>query len=112
MLQTSEQGKKRCDMNVNGVCAVCNPLIPWVIGRYIADLAAFIVGVAYLARRRTLLRRKFGIAGSSFRDFCLYFWCPKCAICQVRLSHLVALFESLLSAGGIWSCYESCASRT
>lgn len=62
--------------------AVCNPLIPWVIGRYIADLAAFIVGVAYLARRRTLLRRKFGIAGSSFRDFCLYFWCPKCAICQ------------------------------
>lgn len=62
----------------------CEPLVPWYLGRYLADGIAAVAGAAYLARRRTLIRQRFGIAGSRFRDFCMFFWCHCCALCQVR----------------------------
>jgi Cys-rich protein (TIGR01571 family) len=63
--------------------AACATYGFWLIATGMADFAATLVGVYYLSRRRTMLREAFGIAGSHFKDFCLYAWCMPCAICQV-----------------------------
>lgn len=63
--------------------AECFKVGVWAIATGVVDVAAFILGVYFLAKRRSMLREKFGIAGSQFKDFCLYCWCLQCAICQV-----------------------------
>ena len=47
----------------------------------LAMLLAFF-GVVYAARRRSQMREAFGIAGTRMKDFCSWFWCPLCALCQ------------------------------
>ncbi|EIE20446.1 hypothetical protein COCSUDRAFT_54324 [Coccomyxa subellipsoidea C-169] len=45
-------------------------------------IICFLIGVAYCSYNRTMLRQKFGIAGSRFGDFCTWCWCAPCALCQ------------------------------
>ncbi|KAK9789765.1 hypothetical protein WJX73_005954 [Symbiochloris irregularis] len=60
----------------------CRQAVGLYLGAWFAVIASFLVAVHYAARRRTMLRTKFGIAGSRMRDFCTWFWCPSCALCQ------------------------------
>lgn len=41
-----------------------------------------LLGVIYATYRRKQIREKFGIPGSTLGDFCRWFWCPACALCQ------------------------------
>lgn len=45
----------------------------WVLG---------ILGVLYASRVRAQIRTRFGIKGSYLGDFCAWFWCSSCALCQ------------------------------
>ena len=45
-------------------------------------LLIYVAGIVYFAYRRTQIREKFGILGSRLGDFCAYFWCAPCALCQ------------------------------
>ncbi len=40
------------------------------------------VGAVYAGRRRTQMRKAFGIPGSSVGDCCLWCWCGPCALAQ------------------------------
>lgn len=40
------------------------------------------IGAVYAARRRTEIRKKFGIAGTYMGDICTWIWCPGPALCQ------------------------------
>jgi Cys-rich protein (TIGR01571 family) len=48
-----------------------------------------VVGIAILvimaSRRRTAIRKRYGIDGTPMGDFCLWTWCAPCALAQVGL---------------------------
>eukprot|EP00884_Botryococcus_braunii_P003071 jgi/Botrbrau1/12765/Bobra.0238s0004.1 len=60
----------------------CKALVPWLLGRGAIDVVAVIIGAAWLSRKRTQIRQRFGIEGSWCKDFCLFCWCNACALAQ------------------------------
>eukprot|EP00884_Botryococcus_braunii_P000873 jgi/Botrbrau1/10787/Bobra.0119s0013.1 len=98
LCQTAIEGKDIMDMwNANQLPKECFTVGAWATATGLVDFAAFLLGVYFLARRRSQLREKFGIAGSLFKDFCLYCWCLQCAICQ---EYRTMLHNNV--RGGIW----------
>ena len=49
---------------------------------YNLAIVSFVIGVIYAARQRTLMRQKFLIPGSKWRDLWTWLCCPLCALCQ------------------------------
>lgn len=98
LCKTATAGKDIMELwNANEFPKVCFTVGVWATARGLVDFTAFLLGVYFLARRRSQLREKFGIAGSLFKDFCLYCWCLQCAICQ---EYRTMLHNNV--RGGVW----------
>lgn len=64
------------------VAAECSDAVSQMIGAGIVMAILMSFGAVYAARHRTQIRQKFGIAGSRLGDFCAWYWCGTCALCQ------------------------------
>lgn len=62
--------------------ADCSDAVSQMIGAGIAMAILMSFGAVYAAHHRTQIRKKFGIAGSRLEDFCAWYWCGTCALCQ------------------------------
>lgn len=64
-LQATENHPAADACNLRGVEAPeCHEAVVWYIAAWLALLASILAGVHYAARRRTLIRQQFGIAGT------------------------------------------------
>ncbi|GFH20301.1 uncharacterized protein HaLaN_17396 [Haematococcus lacustris] len=55
---------------------------PAALSVSIMMVLGLVVLITYAARRRTMMRERFGIPGSSRADCCLWTWCAPCALAQ------------------------------
>lgn len=62
--------------------AECSDAVSQMIGAGIVMAVLMSLGAVYAAHHRTQIRKKFGIAGSRLGDFCAWYWCGTCALCQ------------------------------
>lgn len=63
----------------------------------LATITYFLMLVFYGAALRTQMRERFGIKGSRMGDFCSWFWCMQCAMCQESRTMAANNVE-----GGVW----------
>mmetsp|Transcript_21205 Transcript_21205/g.63812 ORF Transcript_21205/g.63812 Transcript_21205/m.63812 type:complete len:342 (+) Transcript_21205:254-1279(+) len=91
----------RLDASRPEASPVCERLASVGLSLNLWTIAYFLLVVFYGAAQRTQMRQRFGIEGSRMGDFCTWFWCMQCALCQESRTMTVNNVEN-----GVWQGRE------